>query len=62
VLGLVGAARVLANVCYGVAVRGELLSLVAVLASLYPVFTLMLARQSVMAFIVLGGVLLIASG
>ena len=44
VLAAVGLADVGANLLYGVAVRSELLSVVAVLGALYPVATVLLAR------------------
>lgn len=43
-LALLGATDLLANVLYGLAVRNSLLSLAAVLASLHPAVTVMLAR------------------
>jgi drug/metabolite transporter (DMT)-like permease len=45
VLAAVGAVDVTANTCFAYASRGGLLSVVAVLSSLYPVVTVLLARQ-----------------
>jgi drug/metabolite transporter (DMT)-like permease len=44
-LALLGAVDVLANTCFAFATRSGLLSVVAVLGSLYPVVTVLLARQ-----------------
>jgi drug/metabolite transporter (DMT)-like permease len=44
-LAAIGLGDVGANACYAVASRGALLSVVSVLASLYPVVTVLLARQ-----------------
>jgi len=44
-LGLIGIVDVSANVCFAYASRSGLLSVVAVLGSLYPVVTVLLARQ-----------------
>lgn len=44
-LAVVGVVDVTANVCFAFASRGGLLSVVAVLGSLYPVVTVLLARQ-----------------
>lgn len=44
-LALIGTVDVAANACFAYASRGGLLSVVAVLASLYPVVTVLLARQ-----------------
>ena len=45
VLAAIGLGDVLANAAYGVASQGGLLSVVAVLGSVYPVMTVLLARQ-----------------
>ncbi len=44
-LAAIGVGDVAANACYALASRGALLSVVAVLSSLYPVVTVLLARQ-----------------
>ncbi len=72
VLAAIGAGDVAANACYAVASRTGLLSIVAVLASLYPAVTAMLAHrvlherlsraQTVGVIGALGGVALIAAG
>ncbi len=71
-LAAVGVGDVAANATYAFASRGGLLSVVSVLASLYPVVTVLLARQvlgerllviqGVGAFTTLGGVALLAAG
>lgn len=68
-IGIVDAA---ANACYALATRSGLLSVVSVLASLYPVVTILLARQLqaerllplqvVGSLATLGGVVLLAAG
>ena len=72
VLVAIGMGDVAANACFAVATRGSLLSVVAVLASLYPVVTVLLARrfdgerlrpvQVAGALATLGGVALLAVG
>jgi len=72
VLAAIGAGDVAANACYAVASRSGLLSIVAVLASLYPAVTAVLAHQvlgerlsraqTVGVIGALGGVALIAAG
>lgn len=72
VLAAIGAGDVAANACYAVASRTGLLSIVAVLASLYPAVTAMLAHQvlgerlsrvqTVGVIGALGGVVMIAAG
>jgi len=72
VLAVIGAGDVAANACYAVASRTGLLSIVAVLASLYPAVTAMLAHQLLGERLsgvqrlgvlgALGGVALIAAG
>lgn len=69
---VIGAADVAANACFALAARSGLLSVVAVLGSLYPVVTILLARQlhaerlrPVQALGVLGtvaGIALLAAG
>ncbi len=71
-LAVIGAGDVGANACYAVASQTGLLSIVAVLASLYPAVTVLLARQllrerlrqvqAVGVLTALGGVVLIAAG
>jgi drug/metabolite transporter (DMT)-like permease len=71
-LAVVGAADAAANALYALATRSGLLSLVAVLGSLYPVATVLLARfahgerlravQNVGVVAAMGGVLMIAAG
>lgn len=71
-LAAIGIGDLGANACYAVASRGGLLSVVSVLASLYPVMTVLLARQLhgerlrlvqvVGALGTLGGVALLAAG
>lgn len=71
-IALVGVGDVAANLAFGVATTGELVSVVAVLGSLYPVITVLLARwvhgerlvaiQNVGIACALGGVALITVG
>lgn len=71
-IGLIGIGDVAANLAYAEATKSELLSIVAVLGSLYPVVTVLLARfvhherlariQNVGVVLALGGVGLIAGG
>jgi drug/metabolite transporter (DMT)-like permease len=71
-LVLLGLVDVAANTCFAYASRGGLLSVVAVLGSLYPVVTVLLARQvhderlariqGVGVLATLGGVVLITTG
>jgi drug/metabolite transporter (DMT)-like permease len=71
-IALIGVADVAANLAYGVATTAGLVSVVAVLGSLYPVVTVLLARfvhqerlaaiQNAGVVAALGGVALIAAG
>jgi drug/metabolite transporter (DMT)-like permease len=72
VLAVLGATDIVANALYGVATRSGLVSLTAVLASLYPAVTVVLARrihgermrrvQDVGVVVTIAGVVLLASG
>ena len=71
-LAFIGFGDVGANLAFGLASRGELISLVSVLGSVYPVVTVLLARgfhgerllpvQNIGVALALGGVALIAAG